>query len=395
MEYSISQISNRDLQIIYHYRILRQPSDFLKATYRDSEPVVLNFGPGVSANEYDEYGRKLYVFKASVKIPDNMIPFLEFSGDEDDWANIQDMIKISFEDDTANLYAAVDNLGKTTQITLFWCLSMQDIEKSLIDFKESLDKLCSDIDRLSKQMSNLDLSGDYVKRPSGVENHLIKYSQGEDDRITLDDSQHLIITGAAPKQTLTNPTTDLLSRITKTLGGTLTVHLNDGIERTLSHFRGDSIIIKGHGTVYLNNNRCSVILDNFSGTVYAQQCSYIQVASRTAITDFYAVDSIIEQVSGKVKNITLTRHSVFNQKAGSVKTLVHVGVGCVYHSEIIPRLGVTLEPQKVSYKVIEGTACFASGLIVIHGREVSFLTGHHDDPLPPTEIVASGTLNLD
>ena len=76
MRYSISSISNRDLQVLYTYRIFKEPSELLNQVYRNANPIPLQFDSSCMTEDVDEYNRPIYVSDCKVQVPENKVPFL-------------------------------------------------------------------------------------------------------------------------------------------------------------------------------------------------------------------------------------------------------------------------------------------------------------------------------
>lgn len=387
MKYQISQISNRDLQLLCHYRIIKQPSDYIKAVYRDTKPVTLDFGSGIATSEVDSYNRTIYRYECRMEIPKSKVPMLEFSGLESDWSCIEDFTEFEVLSDKVNLYSSSPCLSDTLKIEVYWCKSYKSIEEALSTVKSDLDSLKRSILKLDEVIHNIKSPADPFEQVSAVDNHLIKLAR-QDNQIKLGDAGYSISTGAIPPQTIKNPTSELLKKMGKVLGGNITLQVTDGIARYLTEFTDGSITIQGNCTLYLYNIKSRILLHNFTGAVYADQCSYISIGVGCSIAKMELVGCEVEQSSGRVVELTLTRHSIYNHQSGSVVLIRHIGVGCVYHSEVKPPWNSIFEPRYVPYNCIEGMFCQSTGKVIIHGQEVTFVTGQHDDSLPPSEIKA-------
>lgn len=380
MIYSISSISNRDLQLLYHYRILRQPSDLLNAAYTDSEPIPLTFSEGGLVSEKEYSDELFYSFKAPIQLKENMVPLLEFTGEESDWSNIQDLVCAKFDSDTVTLYSTSKSLGKTTGVNLYWVQSFEVIRQLLEAYSNELASLQEELTNLDTQMTNLDFSNDYLERPKGVVGNLVKFVERE-GKLSLGDSEHKI-TGAVESQNLTNPTIEYLARMVKDVTGDLSISCTDNIERTLQGMTGSGeIIISGTGTWYLIDTSNSITFQKFRGTVYLNQCPAVRTGNRCTFEEINAVNSFLVHNLGTIKKLCLARHAIVKHNSGEIQELLHVGVGCEYYSQTRSKY----EP-KFEWTHIQGLVCLSNGVIILNGREISFVTGHHDDPLPPSEI---------
>lgn len=81
--YQINEISNRDVSLLHYYRILRNPSDFLSAVYRDDEPDIVEIYQGVSSEYLTDDDRQVYRFDLGIEERKGKIPYLEFDTDND------------------------------------------------------------------------------------------------------------------------------------------------------------------------------------------------------------------------------------------------------------------------------------------------------------------------
>lgn len=83
MFYDVGSITNRNIQLLYEYRILREPSENLTAICRDSTPQISNdLAWSVSSRTIDGYD-VVYEARLSGVTPEkNCVPFIEFHPDK-------------------------------------------------------------------------------------------------------------------------------------------------------------------------------------------------------------------------------------------------------------------------------------------------------------------------
>lgn len=386
MRYSISSISNRDLQLLYQYRILRQPADFLQAVYTATDPIELTFGEG---EEITEDEKTLYRFTTEVATPEAKIPLLEFVFIDDVWAEVQFLTELEVESGSLVLYSELDTI-EHLQIKLHWVDSLQEISSILAAYKDELNALRQQLEELENSIQNIDPSGNYLRRPTGVVDNLVKFSDAS-GRLELADSDYMI-SSAVPATQLTNPTAVSLAQMIKDINGAITIHCTDKEARTLQNWYGSgSVIITGNGTWYLINVSLPVEIVNFSGSVYVYDCTDITIGKNCNVDNVYAINSIITVKSGNVDILHLHRCSFCKQVSGVIRELAFVGAGCEYYSQVRGAHPDKQEPR-FEWTNIQGTVCLSNGQILMNGKDISFVTGHHDDPLQPTKmtIVAEG-----
>ena len=390
MIYSVSSISNRDVQLLYHYRMLKQPAGNLQAVFRQLEPVSVTFPSiGTSTGSVTENLEPLYSFTTSIEIPENKIPLLEFSGDENDWAKIEYLTTLDVSSNQITLYSTSPELGDTTQVSLFWCSSVQAVSDLLSKYAEEIAALWQEVESLRKTISGLDLGEGLIKDLHGIENNLVKFGFDADlDRVFLTDSEHQIV-GATESQTLMNPSQEELSRLVKDLGGPIKIAITDSGKRILEGFRGYSLTVTGKGTWFLTNVKSTVIFSDFSGSVYANHCSHIRTyGNYNRIKDLQLAQSFLTHRQGIIESLKIAQRSaVKHMGKAQIKVLEQVGIACEYYSQVEdPKY----EP-KFEWDTVQGTLNLSDGFILHNGFEVSFQTGHHDDPLPGTITVTGGT----
>lgn len=373
MTYSISSISNRDLQLLFHYRILRQPSDYLKAVYTRGAGEVLTFAPiGMSNDDPPEYQ-----FQATTSGPANKVPLLEFTGDEEDWAQVAYLTTLEVNGKTLTLKSQNESLGDMT-ITCYWVDSIDQLNEILAEYLIELKSLQSELDALDKRLAELD-DGKGTATVSGIPDNLVKIKTTDDGK-GLTDALYRIVEPTV-SQHLQSPSEADLAKLVPDIDGDISITVTDNRPRTLQGLYGKgSISISGSGIWYLIGITNDVLLINFTGTVYAYGCPSVRVNKNCNVKRVTLVNSFMVHALGTVQQATLVRNSTYKHNSGKLVELAHVGVGCEYYSQISRDMAAVNEPV-FDWANIQGTACLANGIIIMNGREVSFITGHHDDPM--------------
>ena len=134
MFYDIGTVSNRNIQLLYKYRILREPSTELTAICRDSEPIsVTELAWSPSTKELDGYNQVYEAVIVSDVGQSQRVPFLEFRTNEElDWRWIADFIGVELIDSRLILYSTTNYLTNLP-INVYWCYGLRHISSMLED----------------------------------------------------------------------------------------------------------------------------------------------------------------------------------------------------------------------------------------------------------------------
>lgn len=374
MTYPLSQISNIDCQLLQAFRILRQPSDFLPAVYRDSPTTMLTFTAGQATGELDAYNRPIYQFESQPLKLGKAIPFLEFETSSKDKHKLIDLMELEVQTDKLVLKGTLPELPEMT-VTVFWVSSFEDIRMALAKFKEALEKLRNDINALGDRIANFTFKGGY-KVPDGKDNHLVAIGQSG-----LIDSGFEVRLNSEVTATLRGTTQEMLDALPKAVHGTWEIECNSR-ELSLAQFKHGRLIFKDHGILYLYNITSKIVLQDFTGSVYAMQCSDILIEGLTAIDAITVVQSNVRFTHGRIRKATILRKSVFEHTGGVLQECDHIGVACTYHVAMSEGSAKMKSPTVFSSN-IQGTYVGMNGDVFKNGKEISFVTGQHDDPLQP------------
>lgn len=382
MKYDITQVSNY-IQLLYPYRILKQPSEFLPAPLRQVSPEVLTFSEGVATDDVDSYNRPIYAFTAVTS--GTGVPLLEFElGDADTF--LSDCIAVEVDSSKIILTAATDALPDDILIYCHWCASFAAIQQALTEFRENLQQLASDIDKLTRQLNAVDYSG-LLSVDEGVPEHLIRFpASGEG----IEDAECKIVSGGESTSTIEYPSNEQLTHLAKQLDGVIHLNLRANTTYSLSQHTGGELVLSGGGSVYLYNIQSAIRFENFIGSASIMQCSNVTIDRNTVLTSCPCVGSIITMIGGFLQDLTLYRHSCFIHKSGNVKNFKHIGTFCIYRSEITGSDVSIRLPKSISRSAVQGLYISPGGDIIKNGKEISFVTGHHDDPFVPSSTSYAG-----
>ena len=373
MTYAVSQISNLPVHILQQLRLLKQPSDFLSAPYKDQVPTSLVFTSGTDTGEVDAWNRTVYEYKTQKLSIDNTVPYLEFN--TADTQALLDMISIEVASTTLVLRTTTRELPADLTTDLYWVASITDIEAALTAFETALHTLKQDIAQLAAKLNDFSFD-DMLTIPADADNHLIMIGPGG----TILDSGYEVATNAEQKTTLRSVSQATVDALPKFVYGTWDLSCLPGTI-SLAQFKNGTLIIRGRATLYLYNISSKIELVDFTGSVYAYRCPDVTIGDRVALDTLTLVHSNLRLLGGRIRDFQLLRQSTVDHRRGIVQQVVHIGVACTYHSNMTPGLAKALVPP-INAKSIQGTYIQANGDIAMNGKEVSFVTGHHDDPFP-------------
>ena len=400
MQYNIAAVSNRDIQMLYHYRILRQPSGSVLSVYADSPSTSITLSSFRAVNEE-------FQCAVPVQAPEGKVPLIEFSGaNEADWKSIQDLTTVDVSQDTLLFHASRNDFSGPVNAKVYWCSSQSHIDSILDNYAKWLNSLEDSIEALKEQIANLDFGGDSLRTPSGINNNLTKFQVTvENDVATIElvDSGYQIVS-AVMSQAFFDPSQSELATMVKALDGNISIHISDNRTRHLDNFSGHKITITGTGTWYINNTLSEVQFSKFSGKVYAVNCPYLMTSGGKEDSCAFEVvrlhNSFFHAYGGTFFDIDLKMRSVFDYQAGHLKHISCVGPGCECYIGPSVQVWTRRTPEEVipdpvfAYDDIMGVLCKNDGLIIKNGIEISFLGGQHDCQVAPTDLRLNTTFDL-
>lgn len=116
MIYEISSVSNRDLVLLHHYRILRQKeSDFLAPFQTGEGKSLIWFATNIPYLDGYRHGIKVG------QIPKNTIPILNFQADSDNLDMLAELTGVEVNDDEEILYLHTSHkVSGSVTFYLYW-----------------------------------------------------------------------------------------------------------------------------------------------------------------------------------------------------------------------------------------------------------------------------------
>lgn len=277
MRYMINQISNRDRQLLYEYRILRQPSDYLSPIVRDAVQTTQILSGKESTEQFDDY--RLFEFDLELDMQDGKIPYLEFkTSTKSDFRNLQSLVYL----DGTKLLGFTRTFEKPVDVSIYFVESLNDIELLINQYLKDLKQLRNTLDSLRDKLNKkLGTRESFII--TGRDQNLIQFAK-QDDELIMEDSHYKLVTTLVG-QTLVNPSQTVLSLIPKILSHDLLIRVTDRKTRVLQGFSGFTIFITGNGDWVFRDMKSTV---NIAATtvkpdVKAFNCSLLYLRSNSNI----------------------------------------------------------------------------------------------------------------
>lgn len=396
--YQINEISNRDVALLYEYRILRQPADFLSAVYKEGESVVCAIQEGSSTDLTTDDGKPIYSYVLDIELVDGKIPYLEFdAATELDRRRLANMLYL----DGRMLYSLSSAFEKPVQITIYWVNAISDIQRALGEYSNSLAEL--NIDKLREAFEERKSQPSGATIVSGRDDNLLKIS-GKD----MVDSNYLI-TSALDAQLLVNPSQELLMLLPRRLKHNINISITDGKTRYLSSFSGYSISIQGNCDWVLRDIECGINFVDGEGKVYLRNCRLVHFRNATdtplttvayTCTYLHAHRSLIIRNQGIIQDVCLVGGSTLLDvpnpirslyPAASIQHVTLIGYGCSLYSWATPIVVDTSAILGVAWWLVPGSKQTA---LYIAGKRIDEVGGEHDAELPPSQILEYNVDNI-
>lgn len=333
MIYQLSQISNRDTQVLYFYRILRHAGTDLGAIYRYDNPDVYQLSQAAEATIDD---RTWFEYHLSVNERPNRIPYLEFSStDEVELKHIEDLVEVEVRSNELILRGDTDELSENTSVAVYWVPSLSYVDK----LQKQIESIIEDLKKRAEEDANLidriSVSSDYVMNLDGVVPNLVNI--GEDEEGLIYDDSHYMLSGPLDEQTLINPPQSTVSSLLKSHKGMLIISDRLRENKVYQGFYGGCIRLSGvFKTLVLKDITSIIFLDNLSADrVIIENCS--AVIFRKTIKDSGKSGRIIRlelrnsyltiNQSIEIRNIWCYRRSTVVMRTGKIHTIGFIEAG--------------------------------------------------------------------
>lgn len=389
--YQINEISNRDIALLYNYRILRKASNFLSAVFTADTPVITEIFEGSLSDLQTESGEPLYLFDLGVELDTTLIPYLEFETDNEvDQKSLESLLYL----EGSILYGKKSSFQKAVRVAIYQVNSIYAIESAIQEYLDELDNI--NIEELKALIEQRMASKPKSEIISGIDNNLVEFNEGG-----IKDSGYTITT-ALDAQLLINPSQELLMALPRTLKHNINISVTDGVTRYLSSFNGYSINLIGNCDWVLRDINSGVNFVSGAGKVYLWNCRLVHFRNRTDGTEssgyqcalLHAHRSLVVINQGQILDLyevggsTVLAVSSLAQ-ASQIQKVSLVGHGC--------SLYCTTSTPEVDTSEILGTAWFNDwngNMLYIAGRRIDEVGGQHDAELQPSKIIEYKASNI-
>lgn len=333
MIYQLSQVSNRDTQVLYFYRILRHAGTDLGAIYMYDNPEVYQLSQVVEATIDD---KTWFEYHLSAKEKSNKIPYLEFSStDEVELKHIEDLVEVEVKDNELILRGDTDELSENTSVAVYWLPSLAYIDK----LQKQIESIIEDLKKRAKKDADLidkmSVNAGYVMNLKGVVPNLVNI--GEDEVGLIYDDSHYMLSGSLDEQTLVNPPQSVVSSLLKSHKGILTISDRLREDKVYQGFYGGCIRLSGlfktlvlkdiTSTLFLDNLTADrVIIENCPAVIFRKtlkEAGYSGKVIRLELRNSYlTINQSIE-----IRDIWCYRRSTVVMKAGKIHTIGFIEAG--------------------------------------------------------------------
>lgn len=403
MIYQINQVSNRDVQLLHFYRILRHASTELSALYRYSEPDAFRLPEAkavvVDNNEFFEY---------QIQLPtkDNRIPYLEFSSSQgDDIIGIELLTEVEIKDQMLIIRSRGPIQTDDVLVSLYWVPSLAFIDSMMLRIEEQIKELQERAAHDLELIQKLILHDTYALSVDGLPPNLV--SIGNDSTGLIYDDSHYKLSGSLAPQLLVNPTQELISSLLKSQMDTLEIHDTTNSDIVYQGFYGGCIKISGvFKTLVLKDITSILYLDAITAT-------HIVIENCPSVIFRHSLEQ--EGASGTVERLDLRnsylttyqaitiesagcyRKSTWVHKKGRIKQLAFVEAGSAFifdkpsSSNRVDNPMITAFQGLFYAKSPMTTQPYLDDIFINH-QAVAFQRGSIDDPMPISSAEVQITL---
>lgn len=385
MIYAMSQVSNRDMQLLGTYRILKHNSKLLNAMYRYDDPeTYLLENPNsniLDGNEYFEY--HIQLAQATTKIP-----FFEFDcEDENNLKHIEDFAEVEVTSTEVIIRSTADNLTEPITARLYWVLSLKQITDILDEIAKLLGDARTRLSNANTDLENIRFAEKPVINPDSLVPNLVKIGTDEIGLI-YDDSQFRL-TGTLSEQQLVNPAQSTISSLLKIHNRVLTIINQIRQPRIFQGFSGGILKIRGSfETLVLRDIDSAVMLDgldtdllvidNCQAVIFCRDIQSGVGSSQTVKRMRVRTSNVTIRQPVIIKEVSLWSRALLIQDAGRIEK-----VGFVDSSSTLCHRDGELDEFAAS--AIQGTYQ-SLDLVARKQRQITFPGGQTENPLPIQKV---------
>lgn len=404
MIYQLSQVSNRDIQLLHFYRVLRHSSTNLSELYRYDNPEVFLLD---KCFKVMIDGQSMYEYHLAATQVMNRIPYLEFmNGDEKELKHIEDLVEVEVKSNELIIRGNTDKLTKNTSVSVYWVPSLQYIDKMQKQIESVIGNLEERYENDKNLIDKINVSSGYVMNVDGLVPNLANI--GEDDIGLIYDDSKYRLSGSVSQQLLVNPSQNVVSGMLKSHIGDLQIKDNSNDSKVYQGFYGGRIKLSGKfKTLVVKDVTSIVMLSNISADkVIIDNCPAVMFRSDIKIEG---------------KSNTITRLEVRNSYLTIYQSIVIESIWCYRRSTVVLKKGKITEigfieagstfvydtpKSKNSIDIIDAHSL--QGLfytlkppkdkqylddIFLSQKPISFQRGQVEDPVPISEAIVHIYLN--
>lgn len=256
MIYQLGQVSNRDTQLLYSYRILRHASTQLTELCRYDNPDVFFLDKCEEVNIDDKV---MYEYHLSAKRVLDRIPYLEFmSDDEVELKHMEDLTEVEVKSNELIIRGDTDKLTEKTSVAVYWVPSLQYIDKLQQQIESIIGNLEDRYENDQKLINRINVSSGYVMNVEGLVPNLANIGQ-DDIGLIYDDSRYRL-SGSVAEQLVINPSQSVVSSMLKSHNGDLQIGDNQKESKVYQGFYGGRIKLSGQFKTLVLKDITSVVL---------------------------------------------------------------------------------------------------------------------------------------
>lgn len=404
MIYQLSQVSNRDIQLLHFYRVLRHSSTNLSELYRYDNPEVFLLD---KCFKVMIDGQSMYEYHLSATQVMNRIPYLEFMNeDEKELKHIEDLVEVEAKSNELIIRGNTDKLTKKTSVSVYWVPSLQYIDKMQKQIESVIGNLEERYENDKNLIDKINVSSGYVMNVDGLVPNLANI--GEDDIGLIYDDSKYRLSGSVSQQLLVNSSQNVVSGMLKSHIGDLQIKDNSNDSKVYQGFYGGRIKLSGKfKTLVVKDVTSIVLLSNISADkVIIDNCPAVMFRSDIKIEG---------------KSNTITRLEVRNSYLTIYQSIVIESIWCYRRSTVVLKKGKITEigfieagstfvydtpTSKNSIDIIDAHSL--QGLfytlkppkdkpylddIFLSQKPISFQRGQVEDPVPISEAIVHIYLN--
>lgn len=326
MIYQLSQVSNRDTQVLYFYRILRHAGTDLGAIYRYDNPEVYQLSQVVEATIDD---KTWFEYHLSEEEKPNRIPYLEFMNEnEEELKHIEDLVEVEVKSNELIIRGNTDKLTKNTSVSVYWVPSLQYIDKMQKQIESVIGELEERYENDKNLIDKINVSSGYVMNVDGLVPNLANI--GEDDIGLIYDDSKYRLSGSVSQQLLVNPSQNVVSSMLKSHIGDLQIKDNSNDSKVYQGFYGGRIKLSGRFKTLVVKDVTSIVLlsDISADKVIIDNCPAVMFRSDIKIEG---------------KSNTITRLEVRNSYLTIYQSIVIESIWCYRRSTVVLKKGKITE----------------------------------------------------